>query len=285
MSVLPCPVRIVWHDGPRLKALYRELRAADFNLGHPGKGQSVWMTLGGTVAIIAVLGIIPYISLQLKAISMSYLIVTQYPLIVMPRYFVDIPVSHDTAFYVALILAVFTRLLQLVGAHRVGDACGAVSAAPVPDHGGRKRQRGPSGQGDLALSALPARHQPVRAPDCLRRQPALPRGGGGGGRRHVRPDPAHGDASGIPDPSGLHRRHVRGHRHGDRGNHRPVHHDQQRSAHARAPAPVARPLRAPEGLERPGTQHPPRQHPTGGAAGLCLLSLRRGSISRWFPSV
>ncbi len=50
MSVLPCPVRIVWHDGPRLQALYRELRAADFNLEHPGKGQSVWMTLGFILA-------------------------------------------------------------------------------------------------------------------------------------------------------------------------------------------------------------------------------------------
>lgn len=50
MSVLPCPVRIVWHDGPRLQALYRELRAADFKLDHPGKGQSVWMTLGCILA-------------------------------------------------------------------------------------------------------------------------------------------------------------------------------------------------------------------------------------------
>jgi glucosyl-3-phosphoglycerate synthase len=46
MSVLPCPVRIVWHDSPGMTALYRELREAEFPLDHPGKGQSVWMALG-----------------------------------------------------------------------------------------------------------------------------------------------------------------------------------------------------------------------------------------------
>jgi glucosyl-3-phosphoglycerate synthase len=46
MSVLPCPVRIVWHDGPAMRELYQELRNAEFRLEHPGKGQSVWMTLG-----------------------------------------------------------------------------------------------------------------------------------------------------------------------------------------------------------------------------------------------
>mgnify|MGYP005831389769 FL=1 len=46
MSGLSCPVKIVWHDGPRLQALYRELRENDFQLEHPGKGRSVWMTLG-----------------------------------------------------------------------------------------------------------------------------------------------------------------------------------------------------------------------------------------------
>jgi glucosyl-3-phosphoglycerate synthase len=46
MSVLPCPVRIVWHDGPALLELYQELRSAEFRLENPGKGQSVWMALG-----------------------------------------------------------------------------------------------------------------------------------------------------------------------------------------------------------------------------------------------
>jgi glucosyl-3-phosphoglycerate synthase len=46
MSALPFEVMIVWHDGPGMKALYDELRRTDFDLDNPGKGQSVWMSLG-----------------------------------------------------------------------------------------------------------------------------------------------------------------------------------------------------------------------------------------------
>jgi len=46
MSVLPADVKIVWHDGPRMQKLYRELRKNDFNMSMPGKGRSVWMTMG-----------------------------------------------------------------------------------------------------------------------------------------------------------------------------------------------------------------------------------------------
>jgi glucosyl-3-phosphoglycerate synthase len=46
MARLACPVKIVWHDGPGMQSLYQELRNTDFELAHPGKGQSVWMTLG-----------------------------------------------------------------------------------------------------------------------------------------------------------------------------------------------------------------------------------------------
>lgn len=46
MSRLTCPVKVVWHDGPGMQSLYQELRKNDFRLAHPGKGQSVWMTLG-----------------------------------------------------------------------------------------------------------------------------------------------------------------------------------------------------------------------------------------------
>ena len=46
MSRLTCPVQVVWHDGPGMQSLYQELRKNDFRLAHPGKGQSVWMTLG-----------------------------------------------------------------------------------------------------------------------------------------------------------------------------------------------------------------------------------------------
>ncbi len=46
LSVLPVEVRVVWHEGPRMQVLQKELRDADFNLENPGKGRSVWMSLG-----------------------------------------------------------------------------------------------------------------------------------------------------------------------------------------------------------------------------------------------
>ena len=40
------PVTIVWHDGPRLQALYDEIVAAGLPIGDQGKGRSCWMTYG-----------------------------------------------------------------------------------------------------------------------------------------------------------------------------------------------------------------------------------------------
>jgi Na+/proline symporter/nitrogen-specific signal transduction histidine kinase len=90
----------------RISKVNRITSIADFIASRYGKST----TLGGAVTIIAVLGIIPYISLQLKAISTSYLLIRQYPLISEPVHFADIPVLADTAFYVALLLAIFTIL-------------------------------------------------------------------------------------------------------------------------------------------------------------------------------
>jgi glucosyl-3-phosphoglycerate synthase len=50
MSALPSEVKIVWHDGPNMQTLYRELRGNDFKLEVQGKGRSVWMTLGYILA-------------------------------------------------------------------------------------------------------------------------------------------------------------------------------------------------------------------------------------------
>jgi glucosyl-3-phosphoglycerate synthase len=50
MSVLPSDVKVVWHDGPRLQRLYDELKKNDFQLDIPGKGRSVWMTIGYILA-------------------------------------------------------------------------------------------------------------------------------------------------------------------------------------------------------------------------------------------
>src|SRR5213079_72597 len=64
--------------------------------------------VGGLVTIIAVIGILPYISLQLKAVSNSFTILVQYPEIVMPANAGALSMRQDTAFWVALILAIFT---------------------------------------------------------------------------------------------------------------------------------------------------------------------------------
>lgn len=47
MSVLPCPVDVLWNDGPRIKELYAELTAEGFpGLNTPGKGRNVWTMIG-----------------------------------------------------------------------------------------------------------------------------------------------------------------------------------------------------------------------------------------------
>jgi glucosyl-3-phosphoglycerate synthase len=46
MSALPGQVRIIWHDGPRMQKLSQDLEKAGFWLHNPGKGRSVWMSLG-----------------------------------------------------------------------------------------------------------------------------------------------------------------------------------------------------------------------------------------------
>ena len=90
----------------RISKIHRITSIADFIASRYGKSS----TLASVVTIIAVLGVIPYISLQLKAISTSFLIIKEYPIIIMPGHFAEIPVLKDTAFYVALLLAIFTIL-------------------------------------------------------------------------------------------------------------------------------------------------------------------------------
>jgi Na+/proline symporter/nitrogen-specific signal transduction histidine kinase len=66
--------------------------------------------LGGLVTVIAVIGIVPYISLQLKAISDTFSIVRRYPDIVSPAEVESVSLLADDALYVALLLAAFTIL-------------------------------------------------------------------------------------------------------------------------------------------------------------------------------
>lgn len=88
----------------RISKQNRITSLADFIASRYGKSA----LLGGIVTVIAVIGILPYISLQLKAISSSYSILVQYPEIVMPAQAVVQTLREDTAFWVALILAAFT---------------------------------------------------------------------------------------------------------------------------------------------------------------------------------
>ncbi len=78
---------------------------ADFIASRYGKSQG----LGGLVTIIAVVGVIPYISLQLEAIARGFTILLHYPEVHMPTS-MSRPFWQDTAFIVALVLAAFTIL-------------------------------------------------------------------------------------------------------------------------------------------------------------------------------
>ena len=91
----------------RISKQNRITSLADFIASRYGKSA----LLGGVVTVIAVIGILPYISLQLKAVSASFTTILQYPEIVNPASLGGGgPLLGDTALWVALILAAFTIL-------------------------------------------------------------------------------------------------------------------------------------------------------------------------------
>jgi Na+/proline symporter/nitrogen-specific signal transduction histidine kinase len=90
----------------RISKQHRITSLADFIASRYGKSA----LLAGVVTVIAVIGILPYISLQLKAISSSFTIVLQYPEIMAPDKLATAPLLQDTALWVALALAAFTIL-------------------------------------------------------------------------------------------------------------------------------------------------------------------------------
>ncbi|MBI4987767.1 MAG: histidine kinase [Rhodocyclales bacterium] len=90
----------------RISKANRITSIADFVSSRYGKSQ----LLGGLVTVIAVVGIVPYISLQLKAVSNSFTILLHYPEIVMPARTGAQPLLQDSALYIAMILAAFTIL-------------------------------------------------------------------------------------------------------------------------------------------------------------------------------
>ena len=90
----------------RISKAQRITSIADFIASRYGKCH----VLGGMVTLIAIFGVVPYISLQLKAISRSFTILLHYPEVVMPDPAAALPFWGDTAFAVALLLAAFTIL-------------------------------------------------------------------------------------------------------------------------------------------------------------------------------
>jgi len=90
----------------RISKSQRITSIADFISSRYGKSH----LLGGLVTVIAVVGVLPYIALQLKAISSSFTILIHYPDVLLPGVADTLPVWQDTAFYIALLLAAFTIL-------------------------------------------------------------------------------------------------------------------------------------------------------------------------------
>ena len=115
MMILGWPVL---HKIIRISKINRITSIADFIGSRYGKSA----TMAGTVTIIAVIGIVPYISVQIKAVSETFQLISQYPKAVMTPGLMDIPFLKDTAFYVALLLAAFavifgTRHLEATERH------------------------------------------------------------------------------------------------------------------------------------------------------------------------
>ncbi len=49
-SALPQPHRVLWNDGPRLRAIDRSLKGEELSPLQPGKGRNVWFCMGYTLA-------------------------------------------------------------------------------------------------------------------------------------------------------------------------------------------------------------------------------------------
>jgi len=90
----------------RISKANRITSLADFISSRYGKSA----LLAGLVTIIAVIGVVPYIALQLKAVSHSFTILSHYPEVVLPAQREAVPILADTAFWTALVLATFTVL-------------------------------------------------------------------------------------------------------------------------------------------------------------------------------
>ncbi len=90
----------------RITKVHRITSIADFVASRYGKSSLI----GGLVTIIAVAGIMPYISLQLKAVSTSFNVLHIYPESVVTKGAQAASLWKDSALYVAMIMAAFSIL-------------------------------------------------------------------------------------------------------------------------------------------------------------------------------
>lgn len=86
----------------RISRAHRITSIADFIATRYGKSQ----LLGGFVTVIAVVGVAPYIGLQLKAVSVTSALVFRYPELQLAG--TTAPLWQDTSFYIAMAMAAFT---------------------------------------------------------------------------------------------------------------------------------------------------------------------------------
>ncbi|MCW5700848.1 MAG: sodium:solute symporter, partial [Rhodospirillales bacterium] len=90
----------------RISKVHHVTSIADLISSRYGKSH----LLGGLVTIIAVIGIMPYISLQLKAVSSSFSVLQLYPNVTTPDISANVSIFGDTAFWVAILMALFSIL-------------------------------------------------------------------------------------------------------------------------------------------------------------------------------
>ncbi|HKX30530.1 MAG TPA: sensor histidine kinase [Blastocatellia bacterium] len=94
------------HKILRISKLNRITTIADFIASRYGKDA----LLGGLVTVIAVVGLVPYIALQLKAVSASFDLLSHHPNLVLPAPGSETSLIGDKALYVAVLMAVFAGL-------------------------------------------------------------------------------------------------------------------------------------------------------------------------------
>lgn len=97
---------VVFRKMIRISKVNHITSIADFISSRYGK--SHW--LGGLVTIIAVIGIMPYISLQLKAVSSSFIVLMQHPELGRSDTAAVMPLLGDTALWIAALMALFAIL-------------------------------------------------------------------------------------------------------------------------------------------------------------------------------